>query len=114
MLIALLVFMSIAMAVITSAVVMILLGSLGAAKFQQGNIAYFVAESGAEDALLRLLRNPSAGNFTLIMPEGNAVETITNGTILSTGTSGNFIKKIQIQTTYNNNQLIITSWQEVY
>ncbi len=113
-LIALLVFMIIAMTIIAAGVVMLLLNNLGAQKFQQGNIAYYLAESGIEDALMRLLRNPSAGNTTLTTPDGTATETINGGTVLSTGVSGNFVKKIQVQITYSNNQMVIQSWAEVY
>lgn len=125
----LLVFVVIAMTITSSAVAIIVTNNLGSSKFQQGIEAQIIAESAAEDALLRLLRNP---NFNLpppattpsptpiIIGNGSASLTITNPgncspncIITAVGTSGDFIRKIQIVATYINNSLTVSSWNEI-
>ena len=58
-LIALLSFIIIAMTVISAAVIILITNILASGKVEQGTMAYSLAQSGGEDALLRLLRNPS-------------------------------------------------------
>ncbi len=58
-LVILLVFMAIAVTVTTAAVVMMVVGSTAASKYERSQAAYATAESGAENALLRLLRDPN-------------------------------------------------------
>lgn len=117
-LVMLLFFMVIAITITSAAVVMVITNSLSATKLQQGQIVYAVAESGAENALMRLLRNPSYTGETLPVGSGNAVVTVTNSgstyTILSQGTVGNFLKKIQVTAAYTNNILTVNSWGEVF
>lgn len=113
----LLVFMLIAITVTTAAIAIVILNSRASNLLQQGTVAYYVAESGAEDALMRLLRNPNFTGETLTVGTGTAVVTIsgtTTKTILSTSTLGTYARKIQIIVGYNNNILTIQSWKEVY
>lgn len=113
----LLVFMLISITVTSAAVVLIVSNSLNTQKVQSGTIAMQVAESGIENSLLRLLRNPYYTGETLTMPQGTAVINITGSdpyTLLSTGTSGNFMRKIQVIVDYTTGRMIITSWKEVY
>lgn len=110
----LLVFMVIGIT-ITSASVMILLSeSSNTSKFQQALISQQIAESGAENALLRLLRDPTYTGETLTVGAGTATISVSGSTITSVGTSGNFRRTIQVQTTYTNNILTISSWQEIF
>src|SRR4051812_48764532 len=60
-LITLLFFMIIAMTITSAAVVMMAANSLSGTKFQEGEIAYHIAGSGADLAYLKLLRDPSYG-----------------------------------------------------
>jgi len=117
-LISLLFFMIIAMNVTAAAVVILVANSLSGTKFQQGSIAYQIAQTGIENAKIRLLRDASYTGETLPVGLGNAVITISkNGTqytILSKGTIGNFIRQIQVVTTYSNNLLTVTSQQEIF
>jgi hypothetical protein len=91
---------------------------LSGTKSQQGSIAYEIAESGIENAKLRLLRNPNYAGETLPVGEGSAVILVTNSggnyTILSKGVTGNFTRQIQVTATYNNNLFVVTSQKEIF
>lgn len=120
-LITLLFFAIVGITVTSAAVVMILVNSLSGIKQQQGQVAYDIAQSGAENGLLRLLRDPTYTGETLAVGNGNAVITVTgSGTssspyvILSKGTIGNFMREEQITATYQNSLLTVTSRMEVY
>jgi len=117
-LITLLFFTIIATTVTSAAVVMIITNSLSGTKFQQGSIAYEVAQAGIENAKLRLLRNPSYQGETLIVGQGSAVITVIKGdgnyTILSKGTIGNFTRQIQVFADYNNSLFSVKSEKEVF
>jgi len=115
-LITLLFFMIIAISVISTAVILLITNSRTTSKTEQGIKAYYVAESGAENAILRLLRNPNYAGETLVVGEGTATMTVTGTepkTITSTGVVGNFTKKIQVVVGYTNNILTVSSWREV-
>ncbi len=116
-LVTLLVFMIIGITITSAAVVMTITNSQNATKFQEGMIAFQVAESGAENAIIRLLRDPNYTGETLAIGGGTAVITVsgtTTKTIVSAGTNGNYYRKVQVIAGYVNNLLTITSWQEVY
>lgn len=117
-LITLLFFTVIATTVTGAAVVILFVNSLSGAKYQQGTIAYEIAQAGIENAKLRLLRDPSYTGETLPVGNGSAEITVTrdgaNYTIVSEGTIGNFMRQIQVEATYNNNLLVITSSEEVF
>lgn len=120
-LITLLFFAIVGITVTSAAVVMILVNSVSGEKQQQGEIAYDIAQSGAENGLLRLIRDPTYTGETLPIGSGTAVITVTgSGTsgspyiILSKGTTGTFMREEQITATYQNNLLTVTSRQEVF
>ena len=116
-LVTLLLFMAIAIIVTSAATIVIFTNSLATSKFQDGITTYYIAESGAENAFLRLLRNPNYTGETLPVDSGSASIQVTGtGTkiITSIGTMGNFTRTVQIQATYANNILTITSWKEVF
>ena len=105
------------MIIVSAAVTMVLTNSVGSDKFQQAINTRELAESGIENGLLRLLRDPNYSGETINLDGGSAVVTVTgdalNKTVLSVGTYGNFQRKIQVQITYNNNILTVASWQEI-
>lgn len=122
-LITLLVFMIIGLTITSAAIVMILVNSSSGTKQQQGELAYQIAQSGAENAVLRVLRTPPPAYTGEILSIGNgqAVITITgSGTtaspyvILSRGELGNFVRQVEIQARYESNLFEITSEREVY
>src|SRR5258708_4889168 len=113
----LLFFVTIAITVTTAAIIAMYSNAQSATKVQQGAIAYYVAEGGIENALIRLLRDPTYTGETLPVGTSTAVITVTGSsssyTITSKGTVGNFLRTIQVTAGYNSsNILTISSWQE--
>lgn len=115
-LVTLLIFMVIAITVTAAAVSLVIINSVSTSKTQQASLVYSVAESGAENGLLRLLRNPFYTGETLDVGEGTAVITVTGvnpKVITSVGTIGNFQRTIEIQVDFTNNIMTIQSWKEI-
>ena len=123
-LVTLLIFMIVGITVTSAAVVIILTNSVAASKVEQGTTAYYVAESGAENGLLRLLRNPTYCGETLPIDSGTATIEVSDGgggcsgtnpiTVTSTGKIGNFSRKVQVIATFVDNILTVDSWKEVF
>lgn len=121
-LITLLFFMIIGLTVTSAAVVLMYVNTISGSKQQDGEIAYQAALSGAENAKIRLLRNPSyTGESNLQIGSGSATITATgSGTvgdpyvITSTGTRGNFVRKVEVRATYINNLLDVASQKEIF
>lgn len=116
-LVTLLFFVVLAITIISAAVAIVMANALSASRMQEGFSAYSIAESGAENALLRLDRNLNYTGETMTVDGGTATITATGTnpvTILSIGTANNAIKKIQVVVNINNGQLSIVSWKEVY
>lgn len=122
-LVTLLFFVVIAVTVTSASVIMILTNSQGHSKLEQGTVAYLVAESGIENALLRLLRNPTYCGEVLPVGDGSATITVAdanntcNGaspfTITSVGRVRDLSRTIQIVGTYGISGLTISSWREL-
>lgn len=113
----LLVFMTMAIVVSTAAVMVVISNSHASSKLELSLIAYDVAESGAEEALLLTLRDPSYTGGTLTVGEGIATITITGANpkiILSQGVYNNFLRQVQVTATYVGGILTVTSWQEIF
>ena len=117
-LVTLLIFMIVGITVTSAAVVILMTNSLAASKTEQGTTAYYVAESGAENALLRLLRDPSYTGETLPIDGATAISSVSVSgntyTITSNATSGNFKSSIQVKATFASNIFTIYSWKEVF
>jgi hypothetical protein len=106
--------------VIFASVILVFNNSLSASITEQGTYAYYIAESGAEEGILRYLRDPlytgtQAGQPLQVGIGGSAVIQVSSasGLIISTGTFNTTVKKIQVQTVYNNGVLTISSWKEI-
>ena len=120
-LVLLLVFIAIATTIIGGAVAITIINSQSTSKFALGEEALAVAESGADNAVLKLLRFPTynGSNFPQeILTVGDGTTTINvsgspNVTISSSGQVGNIIRKIDVKGTYQNNRLTVTSWKQV-
>lgn len=116
MLAALLAFMAMAITLTTAATIVTLTSALTSSKFTVGQEVLSIAEAGADNALIRLLRNPSYTGETLTIGTGTATITVSGSgtkTILSVGEVGNFERRIQVTVTQNNNILSVTNWVEV-
>lgn len=113
-LVTLLFFMIMGITITTAAVIVVITNAAAATINQQGSDAYYIAESGIDEGLLHLLRNPSyAGQETFIVGDGSVSVQIANYVITATGSAANSQKTIQIQTVYNNNTITITSRKEL-
>ena len=113
----LLVFVTVATVVAAASV------SLNVIALQSGTEASFaaqaltIAESGSENAVLRLLRDPSYTGETLVVADGQAVTTVIGTspqTIRTVGTLDNFSRTIEVQVDRVGGVLSVLSWQEVY
>lgn len=114
-LITLIFFTVIAVTIITAAVSVLFANNLSTSNAAIGQEAYQAAESGAEDGLLKLLRNPvySGPSYNIGTQTSVTITGGVNKTITSTGTIGVTTRKIEVQTEYNNGVTTINSWREI-
>lgn len=110
----LLVFMAIAIAITSAAVIVTAINSTSASNFDQANNALDIATSGAENGLMRLLRDPNYSGETLAIGSGTAYISVVSGVLTSRGTTGNFSRTVVVTTSYSNNVLSINSWKETF
>ncbi|MBI4009480.1 hypothetical protein HY357_04550 [Candidatus Roizmanbacteria bacterium] len=116
-LIMLLVFIIIGITVTSAAVAIMIINSTSAQKAESGTVAFQIAESGIENALLRLLRDPTyTGETNLPIGDGSSSISVIGSnpyTITATGVNGNFTRKLEAVVNYNG-IMNITSWREIY
>jgi type II secretory pathway component PulK len=116
-LITILFFVVIAVSLTSAAVVIFVVNSKSTTRFEQSTRAYYIAESGIENALIRLLRDPGYSGETLPVAEGTSVSQITNSggiyTIRSDGTVGTFKRSIQVSVQFTNGIMAISAWKEI-
>lgn len=115
-LVMLLIYVVVALIITTSAVAIAVVNSKGTDKVYQGTTALDVAESGAETAMLKLLRDPNYTGETLTVNGGSATITVTGATlktVTSVGSIGNFTKTIQAIADTSNDVLTVTSWKQL-
>lgn len=118
--ISLLFFIIIAITISSGAVVLMINSSRAASKLGIGTQAYYIAESGAENAILRLLRNPNYTDEVLNVGDGTATIHVSGSnpyTIISTGSAqmGNYLRTIQVTlVSSSSGGLTVTSWKELY
>jgi type II secretory pathway component PulK len=116
-LVILLVFVMIAVIVTTASIILAIANIQASGRQVLSGQAYDIAESGIEDALLTLLRNPFYTGETLTVGDGTATIVITgtgDNTVTSAGRLGNYVRTIQATTTYFGGIMTITSWQEIF
>lgn len=115
-LITLLFFVLISLTITTGAITIIIVNSMSVSRFQGGTSAYYAAESGVENALLRLLRDPSYTGETLTIDTSTAVITVTGSnpkTVVSIGQNGNFKRTVQAEMNYNSGYYTFSNWKEI-
>lgn len=116
-LVSLLVFMVIAIVITTGAIFVLISGSVNTSKVAQGSDALSIAEAGAENALIRILRDTSYTGETVEFENGDAVITVegTNPyTITSIGIHGNFRRTVEVTVEFVDNKMTMTNWEEVF
>lgn len=115
-LVTLLVFMVIAITVVAGAVAVTIINSEATSKLEVSEEAYKLAETGVDNAVLRLLRNPGYAGESFSVGSGTVTISVSGGstkTIVSEGDMGNFKRKIQAIGTYTNDIFTLTSWSEI-
>lgn len=116
-LVVLLVFMVVAIIMTTMAVALVIINATAASQVEQGDMALKLAESGAENALLRLVRDPTyTGTETLALGSGSVTATVSAGNpiiITSRGVQGQFIRVASVSASFVNTILTIQRWREV-
>lgn len=118
-LITLLFFVAISTIVTSAAIVLLYESSISTTRLSEGTLSYSTAESGIEEALLRLLRDPTYTGSTISNEDGNAIiEVSSTGantySIISTSSVRNASRRIQVDIIYNEGVFDITSWREMY
>ncbi len=116
-LVVLLMFVTVAMMVSLAAAALSAYTITSTSKTEISSVAKDIAESGMEEALLRLLRDPYYTGETLQFPDGQATITVsgsTTKTVTSVGRSGDFIWTVRVSAGYTNGILGITSWNDVF
>jgi hypothetical protein len=117
-LVLLLIFVLMAMAFTTTAMLMSVIGSGSIVSFESGVEVRQLADSGVENALLRIIRDPvDYAGETYSLGEGIITIDVTGATsktVTVAATLGEFTRTIEVLAQYNNNVLSVTSWKEVY
>lgn len=114
-------FTVIATTVTTAAILMVYVNLQSGTRLQQGIVAYEIAQSGAENGLIRLLRDTSYNGENGLVVGSGTVDILVTGSgtsadpyvILSKGKIGNYLRQVQIRATYVDNQLTVLSRKEV-
>jgi hypothetical protein len=115
-LVTLLFFVIISLTITSAAIIIIITNSISSGKFMGGELAYYAAESGVENALLRLLRDPDYAGETLTINGVTAEVTVTGvdpKTVVSVGQNGNFKRTVQAQMTYSSGYYSFSNWKEL-
>jgi hypothetical protein len=113
--IALLIFMLVAMTVTLAAIAIAITNIHSNNSFTSGELALQNAQSGVENALILLERNPSYSGGSMTLDNGTATITVSgSGTlnIVSVGSIGNFRRTITATATDTANVLTLTNWSE--
>ena len=117
-LVALLVFVILAVTYTTAATIIMAVNSLSGSYFEQGIITSNLSESGIENAMLILLRDSGYIGETLSFDEGSStIEVVGSGginTIVSQATYRNFLRKFLAGSVYSDNILTVNSWREEF
>lgn len=115
-LVMLLAFMATAIILTTSAVAVVIANTQAGARQTQGEKALAIAETGADNAIMRLTRDPAYAGETLTIGNGTATITLSGSptiTITSRGQLGDFRRTVQVTATRTNNAVVVSSWSEV-
>jgi hypothetical protein len=103
-------------AITTAAAFIVTTNSLSSTTVSQGLATKQMAETGAEKALLQLLRNPNYKGETFSLDTGTVTASVsgtTTLTISSTAVNGNYVKRVEVKATYSNNVLTPISWKDL-
>lgn len=114
--ITLLFFSIVATTIISTVAVVTLVNSQSTSKLESSNTTYFLSEAGIENAIVRLLRDPTYTGENLSI-NGGYVTIIVTGTnpkvITAQASFQGFLRKVQVDIDYSNNILSVLSWKEI-
>ena len=116
-LVSLLVFSVVALAVTTTAISVTINTSQATQAVENRVYIQHAAQSGIENALLMLLRDPTYGGETITIDDVTIVTTIVGSdpyTITATADNTRFSHTEEAVVTYTNNILTISSWASSY
>ena len=114
-LVVLLIFMGMAMVVTLTAVGIGVAGLQTASNLHVGQSAYLLAESGVEEALLAVLRDPNYTTGTLTTDHGTATINVTGQnpkTLEITAVAGGFTRRIRVIANLDSGILTVQSYNE--
>lgn len=115
-LVLLLIFVMMAIAITTAATFIIATNSTSVTNISLGLATKQMAETGAEKALLALLRDPTYKGETFTIDSGTVYATVSGTTTLtidSTAVDGSFTKGVEVVATYSNNVLTVMGWKDL-
>ena len=115
-LVSLLIIIAVSILAVTSAIVSASLSSTAAITSISDKV-YYSAETGAEEALIKLLRDPSYPGETLDLAGINVEITVsspspTEKVIISTASTNSIKRRVDVSAQFLNNILTVTSWDE--
>jgi hypothetical protein len=113
----LLVFVVVSVIMATAAVNVSIANLSAVSDYEQGTQAMAVAQSGAENGLLRLIRDPSYTGETLTVDQGTAEISVTGTnpqTMVVVGNLGTKKRTLRLSIDRTDGVVNVTSWQEVY
>lgn len=118
-LIALLIFMMLSILITTTAVTITIINTQGNNQTNFGELARQAAETGAENAMLRLERDPAYVGETMSINSASTATITVSGTTTRTITSvgtvagiGTFKRTVIVTATYSGFAFTVTSWIE--
>jgi hypothetical protein len=114
-LIALLIFMILAITITATAAAITIINTQGNSSYVNGQAALGNAETGIENALLRLERDPSYGGETIALSPGSVTVTVTGSspkTITAVGLAGSFKRTVIATATSSGGIITMTTWSE--
>ena len=110
------VFMAFGLSVIVLSSILTIINIQITAKNSVSTQALGYAEAGAEDAVLRLIREPTYSGGTTSLESASVTVTVSgdavNKTITSTATYNGFTKEIVATVSLANNKLTLVSWKQ--
>jgi len=115
-LVTILIVVIIALTLTAGAIMLTITNSIASSTYALGNQAYSVAESGAENAIIRLLRDKAYVGETLAVGDNTATITVSGinpYVIISAGRAGNFVRKVEVSLNYPDSIMTINSWKQV-
>ena len=115
--ITLLVIVVVAIAITSAGAILIMTNTQSTGHYQENVIALKTTESAMENAILRILRDPSYTGESLLV-DGNTVMITVVGdnpkTVTAVGTVGQFTKQIEAVASYDEGIWTVTSWKETF